>query len=366
VRRVIVFERVALRSGDGTLIVDDMSFDVAGEVTTVLLGTPRVTRQAILHLTMKLAVPTAGSVRVAGSDLRKVDGAKFRRSVGWLSGPPRLLPHRTALENVSEAARLSGLDRDNAHAVASSMLKQVEVTDTWRRPAELTASERVRVGLARAFVHRPGLVVLDDPFAGLDSLERPRVRDLLGRLRDDGPTTVMLGTGDVEDAMALGHHVILLLDGDLVQSGTPADILTRPAHGAETLLGSALGLRGLAFILVDDVTADVDAVVPVTASAADAKRAAKRGPSGWVLVVDDRRRPIGWADTARLPAEGPVTGMPLVAVRDVVSASDTMQRVLDCIVSTPTQLVPKLDEDGRVIGLFSQITLTRHISKSRT
>jgi osmoprotectant transport system ATP-binding protein len=363
---VIVFERVALRSSDGTLIVDDMSFEVAGEVTTVFLGTPRVTRQAILHLTMKLAVPTAGSIRVAGADLSKVDGAKFRRSVGWLSGPPRLLPHRTTLENVSEAARLSGLGRDDAHGVASSMLEQVEVADTWRQPSQLSTSEGVRVGLARAFVHRPGLVVLDDPFGALDSLERPLLRELLGRLRNDHPTTVMLGTGDVEDAMALGHQVTLLLNGCLVQSGTPADILTRPAHGTEVLLGSTLGLRGLAFILVDDVTADVDAVVPVTASAADAKRAAKRGPSGWVLVVDDERRPIGWAETARLPADGPVTGMPLVAVRDVVSASDTMQRVLDCIVSSPSQLVPKLDGDGRVVGLFSQVTLTRHISKNRS
>jgi ABC-type proline/glycine betaine transport system ATPase subunit len=363
---VIVFERVALKASDGVLVVDDMSFELAPELTTVFLGTPRVTRQAVLQLAMKLQVPTTGTVSVAGADLRKVDGAKFRRSVGWLSGPPRLFPHRTASENVAVAARLSGMDHAEAVAVASSMLQLVEVENTWRRPSHLTAAERVRVGLARAFVHHPALVVLDDPFAGLDPVERPRLRDLLAQLRADGPTTVMLGTGDVEDAMALGHQVVLLLNGMLVQSGSPADILTRPAPGAEVLLGSALGLRGLGFVTVGDVPTNADAVVPVTASAAEAKRSAKRAPSGWVLVVDDDRRPIGWADTARLPDQGPVTGIPLVAVRDVVSASDTMQRVLDCIVSSPSQLVPKLDEDGRVVGLFSQVILTQQLGKSRS
>ena len=360
---VISFEAVSWQNRAGDLLVDDISADIASEMTTVLLGTPRQTRQALLRLVLRLETPTTGVVKVAGVDLRRVDGLKFRRSLGWLSGPAQLFPHQSILEQVATTARLAGTLRRDADDVAQTMLDEVEVGNTERRPDELSSPERVRVGLARSFVHRPSLVVLDDPFAGVDSVERPLLRALLSRLRDDGPTTVLLATGDAEDALALGHRILLLLDGALVQSGSPTDILTRPTKGVESLLGAGLSLRGLAFVLVDDVPADIKAVVALGATAAEARRSAKRGPSSWVLVVDDDRRPVGWANTERLSADGPVTESPLVAVRGVVHASDTMQRALDYAVSSPSQMVPKVDDDGLVLGLFSQTTLSLHLAR---
>lgn len=363
---MISFEAVSWENRAGDRLVDDITADVSSEVTTVLLGTPRSTRRALLRLVLRLETPRSGVVKVAGVDLRRVDGVKFRRTVGWLSGPPQLFPHQSVREHVATTARLAGTHRRDADSVAQTMLDEVEVLDTDRRPDELTPTERVRVGLARAFVHRPSLVVLDDPFAGVDAVERPLLRAVLSRLRDDGPTTVFLATGDAEDALALGHRILLLLDGTLVQTGSPTDILTRPTEGVESLLGAGLSLRGLAFVLVDDVPADINAVVTLGASAAEARRYAKRGPSTWVLVVDDDRRPVGWANTERLSAAGPVTESPLVAVRGVVSASDTMQRALDYAVSSPSQMVPKVDDDGVVLGLFSQMTLSLHLARVKT
>ena len=245
---MISFEAVSWQNRAGDLLVDDISADIASEMTTVLLGTPRQTRQALLRLVLRLETPTTGVVKVAGVDLRRVDGLKFRRSLGWLSGPAQLFPHQSILEQVATTARLAGTLRRDADDVAQTMLDEVEVGNTERRPDELSSPERVRVGLARSFVHRPSLVVLDDPFAGVDSVERPLLRALLSRLRDDGPTTVLLATGDAEDALALGHRILLLLDGALVQSGSPTDILTRPTKGVESLLGAGLSLRGLAFV----------------------------------------------------------------------------------------------------------------------
>jgi osmoprotectant transport system ATP-binding protein len=361
---VILFEAVTVRSAAGVVLIDKVSTDLPADVTTVVLGTPRATRQAFLRLVMRLEQPDEGIVRVNGADLRKVDGAKFRRSLGWLSGPPRLFPHLTVLENVTGAARLAGLSRKESVSAAAEVLATVGIPDPNWLPRVLTASEQVRVGLARVFVRSPSLVVLDDPFAGVDAVERPELRDLLRHLRGQAGTTVALATGDAENALVLGDRVIVVLDGVLVQSGTPLEILSRPSPGVEALLGSALGLRGLAFVTVNDVPTDDRAVIEVTATASQARRAATNG-SSWVLVVDEDRRPLGWADTERLSVGGPVTEVPLVAVRGSVRASDTMQLALDRIVSSPAQMVPRLDDDGRVVGLLTQATLSRYLPEAR-
>jgi osmoprotectant transport system ATP-binding protein len=361
---VISFEAVTVRSPVGVVLIDNVSTELPGDVTSVLLGTPRSTRQAFLRLMMRLQQPDQGIVRVNDADLRRVDAAKFRRSLGWLSGPPKLFTHLTVLENVSGAARLSGLSRRESANAAADVLATVGIDDPHCMPEVLTASEQVRVGLARVFVRSPSLVVLDDPFAGVDAVERPALRELLRDLRGDAGTTVVLATGDAEDALVLGDRVVVLLDGVLVQSGTPLEILSRPSPGVEALLGSALGLRGLAFVTVSDVPTDDRAVIQVSATARQARRAAING-SSWVLVVDEERRPLGWADTERLSDGGPVTEVPLVALRGSVRANDTMQLALDRIVSSPAQMVPRLDDEGRVVGLLTQAMLSRYLPEAR-
>jgi osmoprotectant transport system ATP-binding protein len=361
---VISYDAVTLQSTSGFVLVDNVSVELAPDVTSVLLGTPRATRQAFLRLLMRLDQPDRGQVRVNGADLRKVDGAKFRRSVGWLSGPPRLFPHLSVLDNVIGSGRLSGLSRREATGAAMAMLDAVAIHDVHAKPHTLAAADQVRAGLARAFVRGPSLVVLDDPFAGVDAVERGVLRDLLRGLRRDLGTTVVLATGDVEDALELGDRVLVLIDGVLVQTGTPLEILSRPSTGVESMLGSALGLRGLAFVTVKDIPVDDRSVIPVTATARQARRAAS--DNAWVLVVDEERRPLGWADTERLSDTGPVTEVPLVSVRGSVRSTDTMQRALDCIVSSPAQMVPRLDDEGGVLGLLSQTTLLRHLPDGRS
>ena len=359
---MISFESVSLRSPSGATLVDGLTAEFPADLTTVLLGTPRAVRQSILRLLLRLDVPTSGTVTVNGTDLRRVDGAKFRRSIGWLSGPPRLFGHLSVLDNVIDSARLAGTAKRDAASLAHDTLDAVGMAATGLFPRQLSPVDLVKVGLARAFVRAPALVVLDDPFAGVDAVERPRLRDLLRSL--GAGTTVVLATGDTEDAMTLGDRVLLLLDGVLVQSGSPFDVLSRPAGGAETLLGTTLGLRGLAFVVADDVPVDDGPIVPVSSTARNARRAASVH-SPWVLVVDEDRRPLGWVDTERLSDDGPVTEVPLVAVRGTMTARDSMQLALDCIVLSPAQMVPKLDDEGRVIGLVTQVALSRALVEAR-
>ena len=354
---MIVFECVSLTSPSGARLVDRLTLEVVPDATTVIFGASRATREALLGLVMKLERPDEGRITMDGVDIAGVDAPKLRRSIGWLSGPARLMPHMTVQDNVMASARLGGTHRRDAGAAASAMLNTVGVTRTDCLPAELSTAERVRVGLARSFVGEPQLVVLNEPLAGVDAGERSALRPMIRRLREDCGATLLVATGHASDALALADRLVILLEGKLVQSGSPADVLARPAPGVEALFGHSAGLRSLGFVTIEHVPVDASTLVRVGAPAYEARRIARGRDSAWLLIVDDDGRPLGWIDTERLSGTGPVTEVPLVAVRGTVTSSDSMERALDCIISSPAQAAVKLDDNGCAEGLLSYVDL---------
>jgi ABC-type proline/glycine betaine transport system ATPase subunit len=167
------------------------------------------------------------------------------------------------------------------------------------------------------------------------------------------PRTVLLATGDPEDAIELADWIVVVVDGQLLQAATPADLLARPFdERVAGLLGANRGLRRLQFALIDTLTPDEHPIVHYTATTAAARFVA-RPSSPWVLLIDDDRRPVGWLDTTDLPDEGHATDVPLVAVDDFVYDGDSLSVAFDRILSSPARLVAKLSGDGRVVGVFA-------------
>jgi ABC-type proline/glycine betaine transport system ATPase subunit len=300
--------------------------------------------------------PSAGSVLIDGLDIAKGKMLKRRRSMGWVSGPVRLFPHRTVQQQISTAARLAGAGRRRAKLEAQAALVYERLTNLGSAyPDELSPSDRVRAAFARAYCHNPDVMVLLDPFEGVDPTDRSQLRQELLDAQKRNVRTVLLATGDPEDAIDIADWVHVVVDGQLLQSATPADLLARPFDDrVASLLGANRGIRRLRFTLIDALQADVQPVVHVEASADEARAAARMG-SPWVLVVDDERRPVGWLDTTGLREEGRATDVPLVTVDAdaTVQDGDSLSVAFDRILSSPSRLVAKLSADGQTVGVFA-------------
>jgi sulfonate transport system ATP-binding protein len=204
-------------------VVRDLTLAVApGEVVTIL-GASGCGKSTLLRIAGGLDRPTSGAVRIDG---RAVDGIDARCAIAFQE--PRLLPWRTVEANVALGLPRSTPRKEGVERVAD-LLGLVGLTAFARhRPREISGGMAQRTALARALARSPGVLLLDEPFGSLDALTRLQMQDLLLEVHAVAPTTVLLVTHDVDEALQLADRVVLLGAEPGVEGATTRQVLTVP------------------------------------------------------------------------------------------------------------------------------------------
>lgn len=223
------FENVS-HDFEGVPVLSDISVRAEPGEILCLLGPSGSGKTTLLRIAAGIEMQSSGIVRI---DDRIVSGgsthiAPERRGIGLVFQDYALFPHLTILENVRFGLR--GVDRTTADQEAMRMLARVGLQGhAAMYPQQLSGGEQQRVALARALAPRPGILLLDEPFSGLDARLRDSVRDEAVSLLHDMRATAVIVTHDPEEALRVGDHIALLKDGRLVQHGTGRDLYLRPA-----------------------------------------------------------------------------------------------------------------------------------------
>lgn len=221
--------RISKTFADRT-VVSDLSLEIAAGSVVCLLGGSGSGKSTTLKIAAGIERPDGGEVRVDGA---VVDGATVfvppeKRRVGLVFQDLALFPHLTAEANVGFG--LLGQPPAEARRCANDLLKTVGLSHLAHAfPHQLSGGEQQRLAVARALAPNPRVMLLDEPFSGLDDRLRDEVRgDVLSILRGQG-AGVLLVTHDPDEALASADHIVLLREGRVVQSGTAHDMLLRPA-----------------------------------------------------------------------------------------------------------------------------------------
>ncbi|RJP37033.1 MAG: ABC transporter ATP-binding protein [Phycisphaerales bacterium] len=196
-------------------------------------------KTTLLRLVAGLEVPDSGTVRIGGQDMRDVPPR--RRDVSMVFQSDALYPHMSVRSNIAFPLRVRKVGRAEVDARIHWMAGQLGLEHLLqRRPRELSGGQRQRVALARAMIRRPAVLLLDEPLGHLDSGERLRARGLIRALhRELGGTTLHV-THDQEEAMALADRLVVMLDGQVRQSGPPWELYRHPRDRfVAQFLGSA-------------------------------------------------------------------------------------------------------------------------------
>jgi len=228
---VIVLEQLTKRYGDA-VVVDRLSLEVARGELLVLLGGSGSGKTTTLKMINRLVEPSAGRVLIDGADVTAVEPAALRRRIGYAFQQVGLFPHMTVAESVGITPALLGWEAARVAARIDTLLELVELdpaTFRDRRPAELSGGQQQRVGVARALAAEPAVLLLDEPFGALDPLTRDRLQQSIISIRTKIGVTIVFVTHDMVEALLLGDRIAVLRDGRLVQLGTPAELLRRPA-----------------------------------------------------------------------------------------------------------------------------------------
>lgn len=248
----------------GKLILNDVSLQVEAGQIACILGPSGCGKTTLLRLLAGILRPQKGQIFL---DNMEVSGPRVhvppeRRNIGLMFQDYALFPHLTALENV--AYGLYALKRNDARNVATLALNRVGLGELANQyPSTLSGGEQQRVALARAIVPRPQVVMMDEPFSGLDQRLKETVRDeTLSLLRETRATTLLV-THDPDEALAFADRIFLMGKGQILQAGSPEDMLNNPSsvavaqffrsyarfsgrvdnHSVKTLLGSVAAPR---------------------------------------------------------------------------------------------------------------------------
>jgi len=315
--------------------VDSVDLEIAAGEVVMLVGPSGCGKTTLLKMLNRLIEPTSGRIFLGDEDVTGKDPDELRRRIGYVIQAGGLFPHMTVATNIGLVPKMLGWDRARTAARADELLELVGLDPGVYRdryPRELSGGQQQRVGVARALAGDPPVLLMDEPFGAVDPITRLRLQDELLRIQDELRKTIVCVTHDFDEAVKLGDRIVVLDAGArIAQYGTPATVLREPAEEyVAQFVGAGATLKQLTLTRVDDV----DLLTPVTATvgeptAAVLERAAAAGET-YVLVVDDRGRPVSWPTLAELRRSDTVAGqvderLPVVGLRSTLNdALDTM------------------------------------------
>jgi len=214
--------------------VRDVSFDVHKGEVFVVMGLSGSGKSTLVRCLTRLIEPTSGELEMDGEDVRAMDRSTLRelrrRRAAMVFQHFGLLPHRSVVDNVAYGLEIQGVGKAERREKAGEIVDKVGLNGLEkRRPGQLSGGQQQRVGLARALAVDPEVLLFDEPFSALDPLIRRDMQEEVVRLhREEGRTMVFI-THDLAEALRVGDRIALMRDGQIVQLGTPEEIVGSPA-----------------------------------------------------------------------------------------------------------------------------------------
>jgi glycine betaine/proline transport system ATP-binding protein len=224
-----------LEKTGNTIGVNDASFNVKKGETFVVMGLSGSGKSTLIRMLNRLIEPTFGQIKVNGEDIVQMDKETLRhlrrKQMGMVFQNFGLLPHRNVVRNVYYGLEIQGVDKETCQKKAYEALELVGLKGYEEsRPDELSGGMKQRVGLARALVSNPDILLMDEAFSALDPLIKNNMQDELINLQMKMHKTIIFITHDLDEALKLGDRIAVMYNGKIIQIGTPEEILTNPEN----------------------------------------------------------------------------------------------------------------------------------------
>ncbi|CZQ90848.1 abc transporter [Trichococcus collinsii] len=346
-----------LRATGATVGVNNVSLSIEEGEIFVIMGLSGSGKSTLVRMFNRLIEPTKGNILIDGENLSIMDKKELRQvrreKMSMVFQNFGLFPHRTILENTEYGLEVQGVAKAERKERAQQALENSGLGDySHQYPNQLSGGMQQRVGLARALANDPEILLMDEAFSALDPLIRREMQDELLDLQANVSKTIIFITHDLNEALRIGDRIALLKDGELVQIGTPEEILTNPATR-----------------YVEKFVEDVDRSKVLTAEHIMKRpivmNIEKHGPLfalellrqegiSTILVVDNRRRLKGYitAEDATKALKANTTRVDGILREDIptVSKDTTLSDIFPIIhdSSSPVAVI----ENDRLVGVL--------------
>lgn len=349
-------EEILDRTGE-VLAMRDISFSVEKGELFVLMGLSGSGKSTMIRTFLRLIEPTAGSITMDGMDITRMANdelQEFRRhKVSMVFQHYGLFPHYTVLENAAYGLKTGRVAEPERKERAQNALATVGLAG-WEDyyPHNLSGGMQQRVGLARALATEPDLLLMDEPFSGLDPLIRRQMQDELVDLQDSLQKTIIFVTHDLHEALKLGDRIAIMRNGEIIQVGTPEDVVTAPAD--QYVREFVQDASPAKVLTADNVLEDPEVLLYAWEGPKTARRILVDNRREWAFMVNKRHEYLGVVSIDDIDTHKPSSVEELrgLAQKDIGTCGpDSYLQELFAIAAESPYPIPVIDEKGRLKGV---------------
>lgn len=230
---MIAFENVTKKYANNQIAVNAINFEIQKGEFFVIIGPSGCGKTTLLKMINRLIQLTEGTIRINGKRISDYNIHELRWNIGYVLQQIALFPHMTIAENIAIVPEMKKWETTKIQQRVRELLEMVGLEPAQyseRKPNELSGGEQQRVGVVRALAADPEIILMDEPFSALDPISRTKLQNDLLELQRAINKTIVFVSHDMQEALKLGDRICVMKDGEIVQIGTPKEIIQNPAN----------------------------------------------------------------------------------------------------------------------------------------
>ncbi|MFT8322423.1 MAG: betaine/proline/choline family ABC transporter ATP-binding protein [Bacillus sp. (in: firmicutes)] len=361
---MLKMENVSKTYKGGKHAVKKINLDIQKGEFICFIGPSGCGKTTTMKMINRLIEPSGGAIYINGENILHKDPIKLRREIGYVIQQIGLFPHMTISENISLVPKLLKWKDQERKEKAAELLKLVDMGPEYleRYPHELSGGQQQRIGVLRALAANPPLILMDEPFGALDPITRDSLQEEFKNLQKTLDKTIVFVTHDMDEAIKLADRIVILRAGEIVQVGTPDEILRNPADEfVEEFIGKdRLIQTGPNVEFVEQIMNKQPISITEEKTLSEAISLMKENRVDSLLVVDETNRLKGYVDIETIDekrkkatAIKDVVITDLYTVRTHTLIRDTVRKIL----KRGVKYVPVIDENDTLVGIVTRASL---------
>ncbi|MFJ7975980.1 betaine/proline/choline family ABC transporter ATP-binding protein [Peribacillus sp. JNUCC 23] len=361
---MLKFDHVSKMYKGGKKAVNDLSLEFKKGEFIVFIGPSGCGKTTTMKMINRLIEPSEGSIYINGENILEKDPVQLRREIGYVIQQIGLFPHMTIQENISLVPKLLKWPEEKRRTRARELLELVDMTPEYldRFPHELSGGQQQRIGVLRALAADQSLILMDEPFGALDPITRDALQEEFKKLQQKLGKTIVFVTHDMDEALKLADQLVILRDGQLVQVGTPDEILRNPVNDfVEEFIGKERLVQARPNIqTVGQIMNSKPVTVTEDRTLSEAIQIMKQQRVDSLLVIDEEQMLKGYIDVEIIDQSrkkathvGDVLVTELLTVDKDTLVRDTIRKIL----KKGMKYVPVIDQKQRLVGIVTRASL---------
>ncbi|MDM5358987.1 betaine/proline/choline family ABC transporter ATP-binding protein [Peribacillus sp. ACCC06369] len=361
---MLKIENVSKIYKGGKKAVKNISLDIKKGEFICFIGPSGCGKTTTMKMINRLIEPSEGKILINGENIMDKDPVELRRQIGYVIQQIGLFPHMTILENITLVPKLLKWNDQKKKERALELLQLVDMGPEYleRYPYELSGGQQQRIGVLRALASNPPLILMDEPFGALDPITRDALQEEFKNLQRTLDKTIVFVTHDMDEAIKLADRIVILKAGEIVQVGTPDEILRNPANEfVEEFIGKDRLLQTRPNVeLVEQIMSRNPISITEEKSLTDAITIMREKRVDSLLVVDEQNVLKGYVDIetiseyrkkAKFISE--VINTEVYSVKQDSLIRDSVQKIL----KRGFKYVPVVDQNKLLVGIVTRATL---------